>query len=892
LNPGRAALRHCVFILAAAIFTVHSSNASEPSRFVPGRILVKPKSTLAEAEFSRRITGHGAVHHRTIPRTNVRVIALKEEQTDAVLSALKADPDVEYAERDYLVHPCFVPNDPYVLSGSEWHLQKIQALAAWDITAGTSSIIIAVLDSGVNAAHPDLAGHLLPGYDFVNNDSDTSDDYGHGTAVTGTLVATGNNGQGVAGVAFNCTVLPVKVMDAYGSASHSTIAQGIVYAVQNGARIINLSMGGDWNSSTLQDAINYAWSNNVVVVAAAGNTGGTAPQYPAACDNVVAVGATEPDDSRAWFSTYGSFLTLAAPGDTIWTTSRDLSNPYAGWSGTSFSSPIVAGVAALVASVNPSLSNTQLVSLLEQTADDLGSPGYDTSFGYGRVNAYGAVAAAGPQQTNSVPLVQAPPPPTPPTASLSSPSAGAQFTLGSTVGLTASASASTGAVTSVEFYANGIELASSPAPFSFNWTPAQPGTFALTVVAVDDQGLRGTSAPVAITISRAETMPPRLSFTSAPRNGARLLSPLVNFAGVAADNVGVDHVELQVNGGPAQYAQGTTNWTAQISLTPGQNVIRARSVDLAGNVSRDAVRAYTYVVYVPLSVQTNGWGSVAPNLDGSLLEIGRTYRMRAVPGPGQVFAGWTGAASQSQVLTFVMQSNLTFIANFVTNPFPVVSGNYAGLLANTNDVTPDSSGYFNLTVSASGAYSAGMIVAGQRRSWSGKLSLAGDATATIPRGSLGPLAVTMHVDMTNRTDQVAGSVTDGNWTSALQGDRDVFNGRLNPAQQAGMRAFVLQSAQDNTTAASGQSRISTGGSANVRGKLVDNRAFSTGSTLSKTGDYPFYLSLSRGKEVVIGWLNFPAAQSPAASGTVLWIQTGTNAFAATLNAASAPVPGP
>src|SRR5260370_32152568 len=143
--------------------------------------------------------------------------------------------------------------------------------------------------------------------------------------------------------------------------------------------------------------------------------------------------------------------------------------------------------------------------------------------------------------------------------------------------------------------------------------------------------------------------------------------------------------------------------------------------------------------------------------------------MRAVPGPGQVFAGGAGAASQSPVLTFVMQSNLTFIANFVTNPFPVVSGNYAGLLANTNDVTPDSSGYFNLTVSASGAYSAGMILAGQRRSWSGKLSLAGDATATIPRGSLSPLAVTMHADMTNRTAQADGRLAAVTPPSALQG---------------------------------------------------------------------------------------------------------------------------
>src|SRR5947209_17269446 len=148
------------------------------------------------------------------------------------------------------------------------------------------------------------------------------------------------------------------------------------YAVHHGALIINMSIAGDSPSATLQSAVNYAWSNNVVVVAAAGNNANTLPQYPAACDHVVAVAATESDDSRAPFSSYGSFIALSAPGDNIWTTQRDLSNPYAAWRGTSFASPLVAGVAALVASANPSLSNTQIVSLLEQTADDIGVAGY------------------------------------------------------------------------------------------------------------------------------------------------------------------------------------------------------------------------------------------------------------------------------------------------------------------------------------------------------------------------------------------------------------------------------------------------------------------------------------------------------------------------------------
>src|SRR5947207_6228841 len=165
---------------------------------------------------------------------------------------MQNDPDIEFAERDYLAHSCGGINDPYVVSGNEWHLAKIQALQAWAVTIGSSNVVVAILDSGVNAAHPDLAGRLLPGYDFVNDDTDPADDFGHGTAVAGTVVADGNNGLGVAGVAYGCSVLPVKVVDSSGFASYSTIAQGIRFVVDHGARVINLSVAGDSASTTLQ----------------------------------------------------------------------------------------------------------------------------------------------------------------------------------------------------------------------------------------------------------------------------------------------------------------------------------------------------------------------------------------------------------------------------------------------------------------------------------------------------------------------------------------------------------------------------------------------------------------------------------------------------------------
>jgi hypothetical protein len=392
---------------------------------------------------------------------------------------------------------------------------------------------------------------------------------------------------------------------------------------------------------------------------------------------------------------------------------------------------------------------------------------------------------------------------------------------------------------------------------------------------------------VTIVVSRAESTAPKVKLTSAPANGARLFAPLISLQGIATDNAGVDRVEVRVNDGPVQFADGSTNWSAQVTLAPGPNVVRIHAVDLAGNVSPDIRRTFSFVVPSLFTIGTNGWGSVSPNLNGRLLEVGRTYTVRAVPGPNQIFAGWDGMPSQPQALTFVMQTNLSLVANFVPTPFPVVKGAYAGLLANTNEVTPDNSGSFRLAVTGMGRFSGRLVNSGHGYGFSGQFDLAGNATLYVRRGRLNPLTISLHVDLANGTDLVSGSVTDGGWAAELMGDRNVFSTRQNPAQQAGLHSFVLEPAEDTAlTAASGASRISKNGSAQVRGKLNDGRPFGVGSMLAKSGDCPFYLSLSRGKEVVIGWLNFPAGPDPLANGTVVWVKSGTNAFATTLKATS------
>ncbi len=887
----RTARRDCerslwLFTILFTFLLCAPGAVAEP-RFVPGQILVRPRAYLSETNFQAKLRARGAINRRTLRRLNVRIVAVPESSADSVLAALQHDPDIEFAERDYLAQAAFLPNDPDVVSGNEWHLATIQAPQAWNFTTGLSNVIVAVLDSGIDASHPDLAGRIVPGYDFLDNTNDTMDDFGHGTAVSGTIVAAGNNALGVAGVAYSTRLLPVKVMDSSGFASYSCIAEGINYAVNQGARVINISIAGSSPSSTLQDAIYYAWSNNVVVVAAAGNNANNMPQYPAACDGVVGVSATEPDDSLAWFSSYGSFVTLSAPGDNIWTTQDDPGNPYGAWRGTSFASPIVAGVAALVASENPSLSNTQIVSILEQSADDLGPAGYDTSFGYGRVNAYRAVSAAGQEPGALPPMILVGL-----SVMLSSPADSAQFPFGAAVTVAANASAGTGSaqVTNVLLLANGEQFSSvaSP-PFASSWTPAQPGDYTLTALAMDDQGGWSTSPPVVIQVVGPDTNAPSIAITRGPPNGSQLTSPQVVLAGMARDNTGIDRVEVQVDGGQTQVAAGTTQWSAPVLLAPGRNIVQVRAVDVAGNVSSEVSRTLTYVVMTPLVVQTNGWGRVTPNLDGRPLEIGRLYAIRAVPGPGQAFAGWNGVLSPWPVLNFMMQSNLLLVADFVPSPFPAAKGSYAGLMADTNGVLPDNSGYFTISMTGSGPFTGKLFVGGKGYGFHSRFDVAGDAALTVKRGKLNPVALAFHVDLTNGTGQVIGSATDGGWASELAGNRAGFNAKSNPALQAGSRAFILERADDTAvTAATGSSVISRGGRARVKGRLDDGRAFSAASVLARDGDYPFYLSLRQGNEVVIGWLNFPAAPAPDASGTVLWVRSGTSTFAAALQAASAP----
>ncbi|WP_305784113.1 S8 family serine peptidase [Symbioplanes lichenis] len=305
-------------------------------------------------------------------------------------------------EIDAVAHTSEVPagSDPY--RASQWDFAKIGVAGAWERSTG-AGVIVAVIDTGVDAGHPDLAGHVLPGIDLVAGTSGTSTDpNGHGTHVAGTIAAVTGNGVGISAVAPDAKILPIRVLDADGSGDMSDVATGIVYAADHGADVVNLSLGSTTQLTAVTQAVAYARGKGVTVVAAAGNDGqkGNPASYPGADAGVLAVAATDSSDQVAAYSTRGSYVDVAAPGTTIVST---YPGGYATESGTSMASPHVAAVAALLEAARPDGTPDDIERILEDTAVDLGAGGKDTSYGYGRIDALAALTAAAPATATPVP---------------------------------------------------------------------------------------------------------------------------------------------------------------------------------------------------------------------------------------------------------------------------------------------------------------------------------------------------------------------------------------------------------------------------------------------------------------------------------------------------------
>ncbi len=381
---------------------------------VPDEIIVKYAAAITTIQRNGIHNKYGLIK-KTGSFKKDDFVVLKHKNPTAILEELKNEPGVVYAEQNGYAYMAIVPNDQYY--PYMWNMVKINMPTAWDISTG-SGAIVAVIDTGIKQTLADLENtHFMAGYDFVNLDHDPTDDQGHGSHVTGTIAQSTNNNIGVPGIAYDCTIMPVKVLNSTGRGTYDQIANGISYAADNGAHILNLSLGGVSTSTALKNAVDYAWNKGCLVVCAAGNNNSTAPFYPAAYTNSFSVGATNYNDRRAGYSNYGATVDISAPGgdSTDWNgcgypegilqgTFGTSGDGYYFHTGTSMACAHVSGLAALLKSQDPAITNAQIRRIIEATAVDLGTPGWDLTFGYGRINAYAALIYIPPtQRTNRDP---------------------------------------------------------------------------------------------------------------------------------------------------------------------------------------------------------------------------------------------------------------------------------------------------------------------------------------------------------------------------------------------------------------------------------------------------------------------------------------------------------
>ncbi|HEY5160378.1 MAG TPA: S8 family serine peptidase [Gaiellaceae bacterium] len=360
----------CLLVLAASVATFVLPQTAAAAK--TARILVHFDRHTGVARQKALLDRIGGRREATVHSLRTAIVRVPVAEKKQALTLLRRQADVSYAEADGFVHAFSTSiNDPYSIAPyAPWPLANPLFPEAWDLTTGDASVVVAVVDSGVQADHPELMGRVLSGYDFVNGDSDPADDFGHGTEVAGVIAAQGNNGIGIAGVCWKCEIMPVKVLDSSGAGTDSWVSSGITWAVDHGADVINLSLGGTNTSQTLANAVSYAETHGVVVVAAAGNDGVSTLNYPAAYDGVISVGAVDEGHSRYTWSNYGSWVMVDAPGCT---NSTSLGSTYTGFCGTSAATPFVAGLAGLARSYSSSASSSSVVSAIEQSAQNLAS---------------------------------------------------------------------------------------------------------------------------------------------------------------------------------------------------------------------------------------------------------------------------------------------------------------------------------------------------------------------------------------------------------------------------------------------------------------------------------------------------------------------------------------
>ncbi|MEU8815155.1 S8 family serine peptidase [Actinoplanes sp. NPDC048796] len=562
------------------------TKAAAPQSSSPVRLVVGYKDGANRAAATNTLSAAGA--HKLnasagglgLDQIGASTVQVPAARSAATIAALRSDPNVAYVEVDRQRTASLVPNDETYREGEQPEIDEVRAPLAWDTTTGGASPVkIAVIDTGVNAVG-DLAGAVLPGYDFVNKDASPADDNNHGTEVASLIAGRGNNTKGMAGICWTCKIIPVKVLDRRGSGWDSDVAAGITWAVRNGAKIINLSLGGPGSSKVLADAVAYANTNAVLVVAAAGNQEDNEPlttrSYPAAYYDVVSVAATaRRSNALAWYSYRNkagdNWVDLAAPGTV---TAMDRYGNYNNTvEGTSFASPIVAGIAGLIKAKNPTFTGWSLMNALYNSAAQHKISG--TGVLFGKIDAKDALT----YNTDKVA----------PRLKTISPPQNA-LVRGTATITPAGISDNKSGIRMVQLFVNGVNkgyAAKAPWGVAFK-TNAYNGATRVNFRIFDKAG-NVTTTPVRTVI--VDNIAPAVKITSAPKSGSKIKGT-VTIKFTRSDARGIKTVQLLINGKVSQVRSTTTPFTFKASAVPKKTTVQLRAYDKAGNAGLSA--KYTY----------------------------------------------------------------------------------------------------------------------------------------------------------------------------------------------------------------------------------------------------------------------------------------------------------
>ena len=578
------------------IFIVFTSPSY--SQNTKNQIVVKFKSYKTITEAKKIFLGLNSAHKRYNPSLEFHVVSTPSRASNqAIINKLKQRTDVEWAEEDFsggeaTFNKLLTPNDP------SYGLQYINAHNvenAWNITTGSSSLIVAVSDTGVKSTHEDIQSKMVPGYHYsVTSDGtsngSTDDVYGHGTPCAGCAIAIGNNGLGVTGVNWNSKLMPLRfcaMVNGSLSGWNSDAVQVIDWGVTNGARIFSHSFGGDknrtWANSTMDTAYKKIVAVNGAITVCAGNqntffTEGNNP-------NMICLAAlNQTGTDRASFSNYGYYIDCAAIGDLVYSTSW--SGGYGYFTGTSFSTPITAGVLSLMKSINPNLTYTQMRRMLLSTCIDMGTPGYDIYFGWGKVDAYAAVLAAQAGTINDV---------LNPGCFMVSPTNGS--TLTGTISIDGRAMDNFD-ISKVELFVDGSlvkSLTKNVLPgitftTTLNTASYSNGSHTIYLKATDITGLTTNSTSITATFSNnLDTTAPTVVITN-PVNGSTV-SGTISATVTSSDNIAVTKVEYLID--DVLVTSSTSSpFSASINTalyTNASHTIQAKAYDAAGNIGTNSV---------------------------------------------------------------------------------------------------------------------------------------------------------------------------------------------------------------------------------------------------------------------------------------------------------------